>query len=116
MCMHQSCGAEKFIWLPVTIEEKGDIMPHPWCTRCGVVKNISQSKGKKMGYWMNLLANIVRRFAISQAQKRLIAKELQAYDGFDDVYAITFAAQQRIFTDIINRHCKLSKNIVNSMY
>lgn len=68
-----------------------------------------------MGYWMNILSRIADRYNVSQVQKRLAAKALQAYDDFDDIYAITYEAQQEIFTEIMEKYSIVNKDIVCSM-
>ncbi|MEA2055065.1 MAG: hypothetical protein U9O96_08200 [Candidatus Thermoplasmatota archaeon] len=114
MCLHTSCGSEERVWLPLRNDEKSEVALHPWCTKCGTVKNISSDKAKKMGYWTNILARISQRFNVAQAQKRLAAKELEAYDGFDDVYSLTGSSQQKIFVEVVKKYFNLREKTIYS--
>ena len=71
MHQHQSCGRGEEIWFPV---EGIGLIPHPWCIKCGVVKNISDDKAKRLGYWINVLSDIVNNFKLTKVQQRLIIK------------------------------------------
>ncbi|MCD6473975.1 MAG: hypothetical protein J7K47_03605 [Thermoplasmata archaeon] len=108
---HQSCGKEQRAWLPLP---NGSVAPHPWCVKCGVVKNLTEDRAKKMGYWMNLLAEIASSFGISRAQRRLAALALQAYDGFDDMYSMTGEAQKKVFAKVIKKYFGISESVVYS--
>jgi len=114
MCVHVSCSSESMIWLPVRDEKGSDISPHPWCIKCGAVKNISPDKAKKLGYWTDVISRISKQFKVSQAQKRLVVKELEAYDGFDDVYSMTFSAQQKIFVNAVKKYFRLKEQTIYS--
>ena len=83
-CSHTSCNKDKRIWLPEGSYTRSDVKLHPWCINCGTVKNISDDRGHKLGYWMNVLSNIANRFSLKQVQKRCIAKDLLAHEHFND--------------------------------
>jgi len=108
---HQSCGKGQRAWLPLP---NGSVAPHPWCVKCGAVKNLTDDRAKKMGYWMNLLAEIAKFYGISRVQRRRAALALLAYDGFDDVYSMTGEAQKRVFASIIKKYFGLSESVVYS--
>ncbi len=111
MHIHQSCGGNERIWLPI---EGIGLAPHPWCVKCGVVKNISPDKAKRLGYWVNIMAEIADNFKITKVQQRLAIKELQSYDGFEDTYAMTFSAQRKIFIQILKKYFNLGETTINS--
>ena len=111
MHCHQSCSKEQRIWLPVS---NGDLVPHPWCIKCGAIKNISDDKAKRMGYWTNVMAEIAEYFKISKVQQRLAIKELETYDGFEDTYAMTFSAQKKIFAEILKKYFGLNEITIES--
>jgi len=69
---------------------------------------------KRMGYWTDVLSRISKQFKITQAQKRLVVKELEAYDGFDDVYSMTLNAQQKIFVNAVKKHFNLMEQTIYS--
>ena len=112
MCSHKSCGSEEKIWLPVRNDGKSEMAPHPWCVRCGIIKNISCDKAKRKGHWLNILSFISHHFNVAQAQKRLVVKELESYDGFDDVYAMTYSSQQKIFVDAVKKYFRLREETI----
>ena len=114
MCTHESCGFENMIWLPLKSDRGSDIAPHPWCTKCGAVKNISPDRAKRLGYWTDILSRMSRQFKVSQAQKRLVVKELEAYDGFGDIYSMTFSAQQKIFVNVVKKYLNLREQTIYS--
>jgi hypothetical protein len=88
---------------------------HPWCIHCGAVKNISDGKGKKLGYWMNILAKINERYSLKQVQKRNISRELVSNEIFNDIYFINCSAQTTIFKNIVKKYCKINTNSIDSL-
>ena len=114
ICLHESCSPEKKIWLPVENNHRADIALHPWCIHCGLVKNISGDKPKKIGYWINILSRMSYQFSFTQCQKRLIAKELQSNEEFEDIYGINATSQKELFIKIVQKYCNLSGNNIDS--
>lgn len=114
MCSHKSCGNEERIWLPVRTDGKSEVVPHPWCIKCGMIKNISSDRAKGMGYWTNILSTISYHFNITEVQKRLVIKELESYDGFADTYSMTYSAQQRIFINVVKKYFNLTEQTIYS--
>ena len=112
MCSHKSCGSEERLWLPVRNDRKSEIAPHPWCVKCGMVKNLSPDRAQKKGYWINILISISHHFNVTQAQKRLVVKELESHDGFDDAYAMTYSSQQKIFVQTVKKYFRLRKETI----
>jgi hypothetical protein len=114
-CLHKSCGNEKKVWLPA--DNFGtDMLLHPWCIHCGIIKNISDDRGRKLGYWMNILSRIGNKYSLKQVQKRCIAKELTELEGFNDYYFIRGSTQKQIFTNIIKKYCKINENALKSYF
>ncbi|MBO8183644.1 MAG: hypothetical protein H0Z28_12800 [Archaeoglobus sp.] len=112
-CSHQD--SPKKDWLPIS---NGAMKQHPFCQKCGIVRNISSDRGKDVGYFINSLAELtnyleMRGYRISKAQKRLIIKEFEE-NGFGDSYSITFSSQKKGFTEIVVRHVKVSKYLVEN--
>jgi hypothetical protein len=124
-CSHESCGREQRVWLPKNIDTskddvkisrscKFDISLHYWCKLCGSIKNISDDRPKKMGYWINILSKISKEYLISQSQKRLVIKELDDHDCFEDYYGTTGSAQRDVFVRVVKKHCGLYENMIDS--
>ena len=103
---HKSCGAAEKVWLSYEFEGRGrGLKPHSYCVHCGVVKNISPDRAKRMGYYTNILP----RLGITKVQIRLIAKELEKTD-FDDVYFITRAQQEKLFIRVVKKYSKVRED------
>ncbi|MFW6173105.1 MAG: hypothetical protein ACOC5T_05115 [Elusimicrobiota bacterium] len=115
-CLHISCGREKKVWLPVRDHSGADVNLHPWCVHCGVVKNISDDRARNLGYWMNILSKISRRFSFKQVQKRCIAKELASHEWFNDTYSITGYSQKELFKNIVAKYCNINVNTIESFF
>jgi hypothetical protein len=126
ICYHKSCGREERVWLPRDIKTSDfmkfngksfrydDVALHHWCIKCGCIKNISDDRPKKIGYWINLLSAITKKYKITQTQKRLICKELGSYEFFDDIYGITGSAQREIFIKTVRKYCGINERIIDS--
>lgn len=125
VCSHESCGREQRVWLPKNINILGnirnkgssgtsDIAPHHWCVLCGCVKNISDDRARKMGYWINVLSKITRECLVTQYQKRLVVKELKAYECFDDMYGTIGSAQREVFVKVVKKYCSLCESTIDS--
>ncbi len=93
ICSHEEKSKE---WLNM---QNGIIKLHPYCQKCGTFKNISSDKGMKLDYFiarLMKLRNILRcmGYKVSEAQIRLIIKELADTDGFSDTWWITYTKQK----------------------
>ena len=103
---HKSCGVAEKVWLPYEFEGRSrGLKPHSYCIHCGIVKNISSDRAKRMGYYTNILP----RLGITKVQIRLIAKELEKTD-FDDVYFITRAQQEKLFIKAVKKYSKVPED------
>jgi hypothetical protein len=115
-CFHRNCDRDKRIWVPLNNHSGADVKLHPWCMDCGVIKNISDDRGRKLGYWMNTLSKIAASFSLKQVQKRCIAKELASYEWFNDNYFISGSAQKIIFKNIVKKYCNINVNSIDSFF
>lgn len=108
-CDHKMCGNIQKIWLPYEVRGhmKG-LKSHPYCLNCGAVKNISSDKAKPIGYFMNILTT----FPITKVQTRLIAKDLEEFGDFEDVFSISSFIQEQIFINIVKKYSNLSEYII----
>ena len=113
-CSHENCGIEERVWLPKELNSISDIALHPWCKFCGVIKNISDDRPKKIGYWINILSTLAKRFSLTQSQKHLIIKELESNKFFNDAYCINNSSQKKVFIKVVAKYCALSENTINS--
>jgi hypothetical protein len=114
VCNHR---AGRKIWLDT---QTGGLKLHPYCVNCGTIKNVSSDRGKKMGYFIRALSDLrkvleMRGYKVSDAQIRLISKELSEYDGFDDLWWITFSKQKEIFVNVVCKYIRVSRELVESV-
>ncbi|RLI86673.1 MAG: hypothetical protein DRO98_05060 [Archaeoglobales archaeon] len=113
MCLHENSPEKD--WLPVN---NGVLRLHPYCIKCGVVKNVSSDKGKKIGYFINSLSRLrefleSRGYKVSQAQIRLIIKELES-EGLQDTYALSFSHQKEAFVEIAKKYIRVSEDVIRN--
>ena len=106
-CDHHICGKEEQVWLPSADIRYGACEKHPWCTSCGVVKNISDDQPKHFGYWMNLFSHISSKIPITQVQKRLVVKELYHQECFQDLFGSYGSDQKTLFIKILSKYINL---------
>ena len=99
--------------------QNGVIKLHPYCDECGVLKNVSSDKGKKIGYFVNALSKLKkilgnRGYKISDAQIRLIMKELTENE-IEDTWWMTFSKQKEIFVRITKKYIRVSQDLLESV-
>ena len=108
-CFHENCKQEEKIWLPVEYSRGAEVALHPWCIHCGTVKNISDDKPMKIGFWINILSKLSYQFSLTQCQKRLITNELKSHKEFNDIYGITGSSQKELFVMLVKKYCNICK-------
>jgi hypothetical protein len=76
---------------------------HPFCIRCGMVKNTGSDRAVGKGYFINVISQIEKYLNIpgSSVRMRLIVKELEKMGDFEDAYSMSRYAQEKIFISII---------------
>ena len=105
-CDHVECGNIDKVWQPHLVRGfPGGLKPHPYCVRCGYVKNIGSDRAAGIGYFINVISQIEKRMNIKggAVRMRLAVMELEKIEGFDDAYSMTRYSQEKIFIDIIKR-------------
>jgi hypothetical protein len=115
-CSHHVCGKEERIWLPTSDMRYGSLEKHPWCKTCGLVKNISDDRPKKIGYWMNLFSYLSSEIALTQVQKRLISKELKDTEIFHDMFGSFGSDQKDIFLRILTKYVSLESLDIETLF
>ena len=53
-------------------------------------------------------------YKVSEAQIRLIIKELADTDGFSDTWWITYTKQKEIFVSVVKKYVNVSKSFIES--
>lgn len=106
-CEHKSCGGGEKVWLPYIYKgrERG-LKPHPYCVNCGLVRNLSSEKPRDVGYYMNLIASLGKRYKIAKVQMRLIALEMEK-ERLTDAYAMDRQQQEKLFVSIVKKNLNI---------
>ena len=111
-CAHESHERD---WLPLL---KGDnqltLAPHPYCEKCGLVRNIGPDRPRKLGYYTDVLNALEQhlenehkkggKHKLIEAQKRLIVKKMQEEELFQDLYGVLASAQEERFIEIVRNY------------
>ncbi len=114
-CEHKSCGSKEKVWLPYCFEgrERG-LKAHPYCSECGLVKNLSSVGPRDIGFYMNVIAELGKRHKIAQVQTRLIAQEMERL-ALDDKYGLDRQQQEKLFLEIVTRILNVSARAVSEL-
>ncbi len=114
-CDHVECGNTEKVWLPYIVREhtKG-LKPHVFCIRCGMVMNISPDKAIGRGYFINVISKIEKYLNIpgSTVRMRLVVKELEKIEDFDDSFSMSKYNQEKVFTNIIKKYYQISDRTI----
>lgn len=114
-CEHKLSGSKEKIWLPYYFwgRERG-LKPHSYCTKCGLVKNLSSERPRSIGYFMNLIADLGQRHKIAKTQVRLIALEMERLN-MDDSFGMDRQQQEDLFVDITVKILNLPPRAVSEL-
>lgn len=95
-------------------EDVKGLKSHPYCIMCGFVKNIGSDKARGIGYYLNILSHMEKHLGIpgAKVRMRLVAKELEKIEDFDDTYSMSGYAQERIFIKIVNKYCQIPERVI----
>lgn len=116
-CDHQKCHPSDRLWIPSHVDEEGmeseKIKPHYFCVHCGEVEYKGAEKARDFGYFSNVLGDIKRYFEneskkgsntkLTSTILRLIMKELQTIDDFNDKFSKPFIIQKQEFIRILRK-------------
>ncbi|MEF8874546.1 MAG: hypothetical protein V5A88_07760 [Candidatus Thermoplasmatota archaeon] len=112
ICMHRSTDDD---WLPLLRKKsKMTLAPHPYCSKCGLVRNIGPDRPRKIGYYIEKLSELERylekedskggKSKLTEAQKRLIVKDMENQEVFKDLYGVLASTQADKFIEIIQKY------------
>ncbi|WP_316967567.1 hypothetical protein [Candidatus Methanocrinis natronophilus] len=85
--------------------ERG-LKPHPYCAECGLIKNLSSEKPRKIGFYINIITSLKEDFRMAQAQIRLMALDMEKLD-FEDDYSMDRHQQEELFIEIVQKYSKV---------
>ncbi|MFW5907892.1 MAG: hypothetical protein ACOCTR_05970 [Candidatus Natronoplasma sp.] len=112
LCLHRSTKGD---WLPL-LRKKTEmtLAPHPYCKKCGLVRNIGPDRPKKLGFYVDKLSELEKylreedskggKKKLTEAQKRLIVKEMQNREVFKDLYGVLASTQKDEFVKIVQKY------------
>ena len=108
VCEHKSYG--KVAWLPY--EYMGllrGLKAHPYCSECGLVKNVSSNKPKSIGYYLNFLGILAEAYSLSRVQLRLISRELKC---LEDPYGFSRYQQEEVFKEALLKYTTIPESFI----
>lgn len=109
-CDHIDCGSTEKVWLPYIVRKHDNgLKSHPFCIRCGMVKNIGPDRARGRGYFINVISQIEKHLQNpgSSVRMRLVVKDLEKIEDFDDVYSMSKHNQEKIFISILKKYYKI---------
>lgn len=116
-CDHIECAIIEKVWLPHVVREhlKG-LKSHSFCTRCGMIKNIGSDKAKGRGYFINVISQIEKHLKIpgSTVRMRLVGKELEKIEDFDDCFSMSKYDQEKVFIKIITKYYNIQERTIKN--
>jgi hypothetical protein len=114
-CDHIDCGSNEKVWLPYMMKEHHmGLKIHPFCIRCGTIKNIGSDRAIGRGYFINVISRIERHLNLpgSSIRMRLIAKDLEKIDDFDDTYSMSRYSQDKVFISLVKKYYQIPESTV----
>jgi len=108
-CLHESHDHD---WLPMlSRKESLTLAPHPYCEKCGLVRNVGPDRPRKVGFYMEVLSRIEKhlkeehdkggKYKLTEAHKRLMVKKIQDDEVFFDLYGVMASTQEERFMEIV---------------
>ena len=114
-CEHLDCGNHEKVWLPHIIrEDMCGLKSHPYCIKCGIVKNIGSDRAKGIGYFINVLSRLEKHLKLpgSTVRMRLSVKELEKLEDFEDIYSMSKHTQEKVFTSVVKKYYQIPDNTI----
>jgi len=74
-----------------------------------MVKNIGSDRAVSKGYFINALSHMEKNLKLpgSSVRMRLVVKELENVEDFEDYYSMSKYAQEKIFIKLIKKYYNL---------
>lgn len=118
-CVHRDCGNTEKVWLPYVVREHSyALISHPFCTECGMVKNLSPDRAMGIGYFINVLSRIDKYLKIpgSSVRMRLVVKELERIEDFEDKYSMSKFTQEKVFISVIKKYYNITDRTIRQFF
>jgi hypothetical protein len=114
-CEHRISGSREKVWLPYYYEGRDrGLKPHPFCTECGLIKNLSSERPRSVGFFMNVIAELSKRYRIAKVQIRLIALEMEK-QSLEDKFGMDRLQQEKLFIEITTRTLNVPERAVTEL-
>jgi hypothetical protein len=129
LCEHEESHSDHSIWVKPSPSERihSPAQKRPYCKKCGTFKYLGSAPTKKMGFYINILNEVQRKIDVldkrkitkhrlTQVQMRLILKELNADDEFNDRFSNNRYNQWNRFKEVLKKYCDIDEELVDSIY
>ena len=105
---HEECGSRERLWLDRERRSPASAALHPYCVRCGTVKDLTLPRARPFGFYLaglGRLREVLERSLIhpklAQVQGRLIAQRMAASGEFDDPYGTPGRRQLEAYAEAV---------------
>ncbi|MCK5773486.1 MAG: hypothetical protein KAH57_06830 [Thermoplasmata archaeon] len=128
-CEHDETHTEESLWQPSTIPEKihSPVQKKPYCKKCGKMKYLGSATAKKIGFYLNILAEIqkrseilrkrgVKEMILTDVQKRVIVKFLESDEYFLDIFANNQYSQYEMFRKCVLNNSTIPPYLIDSVH
>jgi len=130
-CIHRPVSAQDAVWLPPDDKKENHTPAQKriFCLGCGSVKYQGSDKAKRIGFFTNLMSKINQQIIkehrrgvkglrrITEVQKRLMVREMEADEIFSDNWISTHKLQVQAFKRLLKRHCPMfTDSLIEAAY
>jgi len=129
ICDHQVSHKDDKIWVRPSPAEKKHTphQPRLYCKVCGRLKYNGSANAKDLGFYINVLKELKQKVDVlykrkaighrlTQAQIRLIIKELGEDEDFLDGFSNQKYSQYEFFKSTIKKHCMIDDYIIDGVH
>jgi hypothetical protein len=88
-----------------------ELVTRPCGSEKSQIKGPSSDKPKRLGYYINVIANMSKEIRISKSQMRLIVLDLEK-KNIDDIVSMDKCRQEKLFIDTVRRYVNINENAV----
>ena len=83
-----------------------------------MVKNLSPDRAKGIGYFINVLSRIDKHLKIpgSSVRMRLVVKDLEKIEDFEDEYSMSKFTQENVFISVIKKYYNIPDRTIQQFF
>jgi hypothetical protein len=83
-----------------------------------MVKNLSPDRAIGIGYFINVLSRIDKHLKIpgSSVRMRLVVKDLEKIEDFEDGYSMSKFTQEKVFISIIKKYYNITDRTIRQFF